>query len=72
MPTRCPGALSTACLRRRGAPQAEMEQLVDQLALAILEGTFQPGDAVRVDAAEGELVLTKAAAPVGAASAPAR
>jgi len=39
--------------------------LVDPLALAILEGEFRDGDTVRVDAADGELVL--AAAPAEAA-----
>jgi ATP-dependent Clp protease ATP-binding subunit ClpB len=43
------------------------KRLVDPLALAILEGRFVPGDTVRVDAAEGELVLTRQAAPVAAA-----
>ncbi|HZU40637.1 MAG TPA: AAA family ATPase, partial [Solirubrobacteraceae bacterium] len=43
------------------------KRLVDPLALAILEGRFAPGDTVHVDAVEGELVLTKAAAPVPAA-----
>jgi ATP-dependent Clp protease ATP-binding subunit ClpB len=33
------------------------KRLVDPLALAILEGRFVPGDTVRVDAREGELVL---------------
>ncbi len=37
------------------------KRLVDPLALAILEGRFVPGDAVRVDASEGELVLERAA-----------
>ena len=32
------------------------KRLVDPLALAILEGRFVPGDTVRVDAVEGELV----------------
>jgi ATP-dependent Clp protease ATP-binding subunit ClpB len=36
------------------------KRLVDPLALAILEGKFNPGDTVRVDAADGELVLEKA------------
>jgi ATP-dependent Clp protease ATP-binding subunit ClpB len=42
------------------------KRLVDKLALAILEGEFREGDTVRVDAAEGDLVLTKvpAAEPV--------
>ena len=33
------------------------KRLVDQLALAILEGEFREGDTVRVDAADGELVF---------------
>jgi ATP-dependent Clp protease ATP-binding subunit ClpA len=37
------------------------KRLVDPLALAILEGRFATGDVVRVDAAEGELVLERAA-----------
>ena len=39
------------------------KQLVDKLALRILEGEFTDGDAVRVDAADGELVFEKAGAP---------
>jgi ATP-dependent Clp protease ATP-binding subunit ClpB len=39
------------------------KQLVDQLALKLLEGEFGPGDVVRVDAADGRLVFEKAAAP---------
>jgi ATP-dependent Clp protease ATP-binding subunit ClpB len=42
------------------------KRLVDPLALAILEGEFGAGDAVRVDAADGELVLERAEAPVSA------
>ena len=38
------------------------KQLVDKLALKLLEGEFGPGDTVRVDAAEGELVFEKAPA----------
>jgi ATP-dependent Clp protease ATP-binding subunit ClpB len=38
------------------------KHLVDPLALAILEGEFREGDTVRVEAADGELVLVKAAA----------
>jgi len=38
------------------------KRLVDQLALAILEGRFVPGDMVKVDAADGELVLERAEA----------
>jgi ATP-dependent Clp protease ATP-binding subunit ClpB len=36
------------------------KRLVDPLALAILEGRFASGDIVKVDAAEGELVLERA------------
>ncbi|HEX8751838.1 MAG TPA: ATP-dependent chaperone ClpB [Solirubrobacterales bacterium] len=36
------------------------KQLVDKLALRILEGDFKDGDLVRVDAAEGELVFERA------------
>jgi ATP-dependent Clp protease ATP-binding subunit ClpB len=43
------------------------KRLVDPLALAILEGRFVPGDAVRVDAADGELVLERAEVPAAAA-----
>jgi ATP-dependent Clp protease ATP-binding subunit ClpB len=43
------------------------KRLVDPLALAILEGRFVPGDTVRVDAAEGELVLERAQAAAAAA-----
>src|SRR4051812_32350358 len=43
--------------------------LVDPLALAILEGDFREGDTVRVEAAEGELVLVKAEAAAPAAAA---
>jgi ATP-dependent Clp protease ATP-binding subunit ClpB len=43
-------------------------QLVDKLALRLLEGEFAEGDVVRVDASEGELVFAKAksAAPAPA------
>jgi len=41
------------------------KQLVDKLALKLLEGEFREGDVVRVDAAGGELSFEKAA--VGAA-----
>jgi ATP-dependent Clp protease ATP-binding subunit ClpB len=40
------------------------KRLVDPLALAILEGRFQAGDTVRVDAADGEIVLERAEAAV--------
>jgi ATP-dependent Clp protease ATP-binding subunit ClpB len=38
------------------------KQLVDKLALNLLEGEFQPGDRVLVDASDGELSFTKASA----------
>jgi ATP-dependent Clp protease ATP-binding subunit ClpB len=43
------------------------KQLVDKLALKILEGEFVEGDVVRVDAADGELVFGKAEAAARAA-----
>jgi ATP-dependent Clp protease ATP-binding subunit ClpB len=39
------------------------KQLVDKLALKILEGEFKEGDVVRVDAAEGEIVFEKMGTP---------
>jgi ATP-dependent Clp protease ATP-binding subunit ClpB len=39
------------------------KQLVDKLALRILEGEFSEGDKVEVDAGEGELTFAKARAP---------
>jgi ATP-dependent Clp protease ATP-binding subunit ClpB len=39
------------------------KQLVDTLALKLLEREFGPGDVVKVDAADGGLVFEKAAAP---------
>jgi ATP-dependent Clp protease ATP-binding subunit ClpB len=39
------------------------KQLVDRLALKLLEGEFAPGDAVTVDAADGELTFATATAP---------
>jgi ATP-dependent Clp protease ATP-binding subunit ClpB len=44
------------------------KRLVDPLALAILEGDFREGDTVRVDAGDGELVLS-VAEKAGAAAA---
>jgi ATP-dependent Clp protease ATP-binding subunit ClpB len=38
------------------------KRLVDRLALKLLEGEFQPGDRVLVDAAEGELTFERVAA----------
>jgi ATP-dependent Clp protease ATP-binding subunit ClpB len=45
------------------------KRLVDRLAMALLEGEFTEGDAVRVDAADAELVFTKATAAAGAPAA---
>ena len=42
------------------------KRLVDPLAMAILEGRFVPGDTVRVDAQDGELVLERAEAAAAA------
>ncbi|MBA2644600.1 MAG: hypothetical protein H0U80_04070 [Solirubrobacterales bacterium] len=36
------------------------KRLVDKLALRLLEGEFGPGDRVRVDASDGELVFARA------------
>jgi ATP-dependent Clp protease ATP-binding subunit ClpB len=44
------------------------KQLVDRLALKILEGEFAEGDVVRVDAAEGELSFEKAAEAAAASA----
>ncbi len=45
------------------------KQLVDKLALRMLEGAFAPGDRVMVDAADGELVFTKGAVAAEVAAA---
>jgi ATP-dependent Clp protease ATP-binding subunit ClpB len=44
------------------------KQLIDKLALRLLEGEFGDGDLVRVDASEGELVFEKAPEPVRTAA----
>jgi ATP-dependent Clp protease ATP-binding subunit ClpB len=44
------------------------KQLVDKLALKILEGEFQEGDVVQVDASDGELSFEKASERVAAAA----
>ncbi len=44
------------------------KRLIDPLALAILEGRFVPGDTVKVDAADGELVLERAGVEAPATS----
>jgi len=43
------------------------KQLVDKLALKILEGEFREGDVVKVDAREGEVVFERAQAAAAAA-----
>jgi ATP-dependent Clp protease ATP-binding subunit ClpB len=43
------------------------KRLIDPLALAILEGKFVPGDTVRVEASEGELVLERVQTAAAAA-----
>jgi ATP-dependent Clp protease ATP-binding subunit ClpB len=40
------------------------KQLVDKLALALLEGEFREGDTVRDSAADGELVFAPASANI--------
>ncbi|HVD86586.1 MAG TPA: AAA family ATPase, partial [Solirubrobacterales bacterium] len=44
------------------------KQLVDKLALKILEGEFGEGDRVRVDAAEGEIAFERAGTPAATAA----
>jgi ATP-dependent Clp protease ATP-binding subunit ClpB len=44
------------------------KQLVDKLALKILEGEFGEGDVVRVDAVDGELTFERAPQPVASAA----
>jgi ATP-dependent Clp protease ATP-binding subunit ClpB len=44
------------------------KQLIDVLALKLLEGEFAEGDTVRVDAEGGELTFSRASTPVGAAA----
>jgi ATP-dependent Clp protease ATP-binding subunit ClpB len=44
------------------------KQLVDKLALKLLEGEFQPGDRVLVDAVDGELAFSKTTAAEPAAA----
>ena len=44
------------------------KQLIDKLALRILEGEFAEGDVVRVDAKDGELSFEKAPAKVAEAA----
>ncbi|HEU4598776.1 MAG TPA: hypothetical protein VFS26_03440, partial [Solirubrobacterales bacterium] len=44
------------------------KQLVDKLALKILEGEFGEGDTVRVDAAAGEIVFERVGSPAAASA----
>jgi len=44
------------------------KQLVDKLALKILEGEFKESDVVRIDAAEGEIVFARAESPAPASA----
>ncbi len=44
------------------------KQLVDSLALKLLEGEFADGDTVKVDAADGVLTFERASAPAAAAA----
>ncbi|HVF79902.1 MAG TPA: AAA family ATPase, partial [Solirubrobacteraceae bacterium] len=44
------------------------KKLVDRLALELLQGTFADGNTVRVEAADGELVLVKSANPADIAA----
>jgi ATP-dependent Clp protease ATP-binding subunit ClpB len=44
------------------------KNLVDVLALRLLEGEFSDGDAVRVDAKDGDLTFAKAGARVAEAA----
>jgi len=44
------------------------KQLVDKLALKILEGEFSEGDVIRVDAREGEIVFERAETPAASAA----
>jgi ATP-dependent Clp protease ATP-binding subunit ClpB len=44
------------------------KELVDKLALKLLEGEFTEGDVVRVDASEGELAFARAPERVGASA----
>ena len=41
------------------------KQLVDKLAIAVLEGEFREGDTVQVEAVDGELAFTKGVVPLG-------
>jgi ATP-dependent Clp protease ATP-binding subunit ClpA len=42
------------------------KQLIDKLALKLLEGEFADGDTIRVDAADGELVFGASSVPAAA------
>jgi len=44
------------------------KQLTDRLALSLLEGSLRPGDAIRVDAADGRLTFEPAPAAAAIAT----
>jgi ATP-dependent Clp protease ATP-binding subunit ClpA len=44
------------------------KQLVDKLALKILEGDFVEGDTVQADAREGEIAFARVETPAAAAA----
>jgi ATP-dependent Clp protease ATP-binding subunit ClpB len=44
------------------------KQLIDRLALALLQGEIREGDSVRVDVVDGELALEKVGAETAAAA----
>jgi ATP-dependent Clp protease ATP-binding subunit ClpB len=53
----------------RPLKRAIQRLLENPLALRLLEGDYVPGDTIRVDAQQGDLVFTKAEAPAAAAAA---
>ena len=62
------GDLGYDPLRRAAAQRVIQKQLVDRLALALLDGEFHAGDTVRVDGADGHLVFERASAPAAASA----
>ena len=49
-------------------PKRRQPEAFEDASLALLEGRFQPGDQVLVDAADGELTFSKAEAAASAAA----
>jgi ATP-dependent Clp protease ATP-binding subunit ClpA len=41
------------------------KQLVDKLAMALLQGVYAEGDVVEVDAVDGEIVIKAGGVPAG-------